>query len=58
MYVKKKKVARRKTKKRYRTKKRGCQKGGFIDPFAPFKMIGKMMDFQTKMTRYKKISNL
>ena len=45
MYVKKKKAVRRKTKKRYRTKRRRYQKGDFIDPFAPAKMIGKMMGF-------------
>ena len=32
------------------------QKGGFIDPFVPSKMIGKTMGFLTNMTRYKKIT--
>ena len=45
MYVKKKKAARRKTKKSYRTRRRRYQKGGFVDPFAPFKIIEKMMGF-------------
>ena len=45
MYVKEKKAARRKTKKRYRTKRRRYPKGGFIDPFAPFKITEKMMGF-------------
>ena len=45
MYVKKEKAARRKTKKRYRTKRMQYQKGGFVNPFAPVKMIGKMMGF-------------
>ena len=36
-------TARRKTK--YRTQRRRYQKDGLIDPFAPFKTIGKMMSF-------------
>ena len=41
----KEKSCSQKNKKRYRTKRRRYQKGGFIDPFARFKMIGKMMGF-------------